>query len=121
MFRSRISPVLTWSNRVPSLLLALLLLAFCLIPARPALAAEPVTVLAQQQSAEFSQTIDFSLQVRADRTIEEAILFYGRVGQPLVRRVYPTMTPDTSLSLSYTEDLEQGQFAPGTRFGCGGD
>ncbi len=116
MSRSRISPRSTRNNGAASLSLVLLLLAFSLLPARPALAAEPVTVLAQTQTVDFSKSIDFMLQVQADRTIEEAILFYGRVGQPLVRRIYPDMTPDSSLALDYTEDLEHGQFEPGTRF-----
>ena len=116
MSRSRISPVSIRNSGATGLLLALLLLATCLIPAGPVRAAEPVTVLAQAQTVDFSHSIDFSLQARADRPIEAAILFYGRVDYPLVRRIYPDMSPDSTLSLSYTEDLEQGQFAPGTRF-----
>ncbi|MGC9361124.1 MAG: hypothetical protein ACP5G7_12280, partial [Anaerolineae bacterium] len=47
--------------------------------------------------------------------MEEVILFYGMVGEPVVRKIYPEMAPGSSLKLSHTEELEPGQFAPGTR------
>jgi hypothetical protein len=87
-----------------------------LVAAAPGQAVEPVTVRAQTQTVSFSSAMSFSLKARAEREIVEAILFYGRVGEPIVRRVYPEMSPGTSVDLAYTEELEQGQFAPGTLF-----
>lgn len=105
------------SRRWPlRLLLAVFIAAVALAAAGPSRADGPVTVRAQEQTVSFSSAIDFSLEARADREITEAILFYGRVGEPIVRRIYPEMNPGTAVDLAYTEELEQGQFAPGTLF-----
>lgn len=104
-------------GRVSALMLALALVlaAVWAAPALPPARAQgPVEVAANEHGYVFSESLDFALSARAETAITEVILFYGREGIPLVRRIYPDMDPGTEVEVAYTEDLESGQFAPGT-------
>lgn len=74
----------------------------------------PVRVLRQEEMYAFSESLTFTLQVESDIPITDVILFYGREGIPLVRRIYPSFTPGTQVFIRHTEELERGQYAPGT-------
>jgi hypothetical protein len=78
-------------------------------------AAQPVSVASRDLTYVFSESITFAIELESDDLIGEVILFYGMVGEPVVRRIYPEMTPGNSLKLSHTEELYPGQFAPGTQ------
>ncbi|MBM3189484.1 MAG: hypothetical protein FJZ90_12260 [Chloroflexi bacterium] len=92
-----------------------LLLAALLLPTT-ARAESPVRIVESAYDYTFSDSLRFSLRATSERPIAEAILFYGREGDRLVRRVYPSFTPGSAVDLSYTEELERGQYAPGTTF-----
>jgi hypothetical protein len=89
-----------------------LLLLLPLAP--PARAAGSIEVLANKQSAVFAKTLTFSLRARATSPIQEVILFYGRDGERLVRRIYPQFVASPQITVEHTEEIEAGQFAPGT-------
>ena len=92
-----------------ALLLALVLLA-------PAVSAEePIRVLSSECKYQFSVALHFDLSAEGDCPIVEVILFYGPVDSRLVRRIYPDIKPGLRVDVSYTEDLEGGQYAPGTQ------
>jgi len=93
------------------------LLVLGLLLHRPAMvvASEPVRVTGRAVTYAFSESITFEVELESDEPIEEVILFYGVVGEPVVRRIYPEMPSGNALRLSHTEELEAGQFAPGTR------
>ena len=106
---SRTAPARTSSG-----LVILLLAVILFIGATPAVAQSTWTLLDQQASARFSQSLDVSLHVRADERITDVILFYGRAGDRIVRRIYPSFQIGSELTLEHSETLERGQFAPGT-------
>jgi hypothetical protein len=91
-----------------------LLLALALLASTPVSADAGWQVLEQGASAQFSKSLDVMLRVRNVVSIEHVILFYGRTGDRIVRRIYPPFQPGTEVSLDYSESLERGQFAPGT-------
>ncbi len=91
-------------------LAAALWLAFALT----ALAEGPVRILRQEERYAFSESLTFTLQAESDLPIMDVILFYGREGTRLVRRIYPAFTPGTKVAVTHTEELERGQYAPGT-------
>jgi len=95
--------------------LAVVLMGLLLYRAPVVAAAAPVRVVDTDLTYTFSESITFSIQLESEEPIQEVILFYGMVGEPVVRRIYPEMTPGSSLALSHIEALEPGQFAPGTR------
>jgi len=95
--------------------LAVVLMGLLLYRAPVVAAAAPVRVVATDLTYTFSESITFSIELESDEPIQEVILFYGMVGEPVTRRIYPEMTPGSSLTLSHIEALEPGQFAPGTR------
>lgn len=98
--------------RIPILLLILLLI---LAPVGdPVLAQSGWQVVDTQVSAGFADSLDVALHVRHDQPIVDVILFYGRVGDRLVRRIYPPFTPGTEVTMDYSEPFHAGQFAPGT-------
>jgi len=68
----------------------------------------------QTVSARFSESLDVALGVQHEQTITEVVLFYGRVGDRIVRRIYPPFRPGEQVQVVYSEPLERGQFAPGT-------
>jgi hypothetical protein len=74
----------------------------------------PVEIIADEHGYVFSDALDFYLSARSEAAVIEVILFYGREGTPLVRRIYPEIEPGTGIEVSHTEELESGQFAPGT-------
>ncbi|MHB1295547.1 MAG: peptidase MA family metallohydrolase [Anaerolineae bacterium] len=78
-------------------------------------AAAPITVDSDAYRVRFSESLTFSLEASSDAPIIEAVLFYGREGDRLVRRIYPTFEPGTAVRIQYVERLEAGQFAPGTK------
>ena len=82
----------------------------------PARAEAPIQILDQKQSYTFSQALSFSLEAKSVSPITEVILFYGQVGERLVRRIYPKFSPGTHVRVSYTEELQRGQYPPGIRF-----
>jgi hypothetical protein len=100
--------------RVRVALLIGLLVGVLLFGSGPADAQSDWQLLSQQTSARFSQSLDVSLRVRASEPIEDVILFYGRSGDRIVRRIYPPFGRGVELNLDYRESLERGQFAPGT-------
>jgi len=107
---SKTRPSLTC--RALATVLALLLL---LAPvSNPVLAQSSWQVLDAQVSAGFADSLDVALRVRHDEPILDVVLFYGRVGDRLVRRIYPPFTPGTEVTMDYSEPLYAGQFAPGT-------
>jgi hypothetical protein len=63
----------------------------------------------------FSQELFFWAEVETDAPVVEAILFYGREGTRLVRRIYPELTPGARTRVEHTELLDPGQYAPGSR------
>ena len=91
-----------------------LAVALWLLFALTALAEGPVRILRQEEGYTFSESLTFTLQAESDLPITDVILFYGREGTRLVRRIYPPFTPGTRLSVTHTEELERGQYAPGT-------
>jgi hypothetical protein len=98
------------------LLQAAILAAWALLAvAAPAGAEGAVRVIGRQQSFVFSESLDFELQVENALPVTDVILFYGRDGVPVMRRIYPPYQPGATLDVSYSETLERGQFAPGTR------
>jgi hypothetical protein len=88
------------------------LLATLLAP--PNVAQAPVRVVQRQQSHVFSESLEFSLTAESQTPVIDVILFYGRDGARLVRRIYPQFTPGARLTVDHTEEIESGQFAPGT-------
>lgn len=95
------------------------MLALALVaPLAPTVGAQtPLRVVQRQQGYVFSESLDFTLGVESASPVTEAILFYGRDGVRLVRRIYPDFTPGAqTTTIHYTELLESGQFAPGTIF-----
>ncbi len=121
MSPSRISPRLpeakpalrAWQPRC-ALLLALFLVLATLGPL-PTEAAG-LAISDSRATFAFSESLTFEARVTGAAPLTEAILFFGRVGYPLVRRVYPPLPTGTDGTLRYVEELEQGQFAPGTLF-----
>lgn len=93
--------------------LALALIVWLLF-ALTALGEGPVRVLRQEEGYAFSESLTFTLQAESDIPVTDVILFYGQEGTRLVRRIYPSFTPGTNLSIRHTEELERGQYAPGT-------
>ena len=94
---------------------ALWALMLVLVLTQTAYAGAPVQVISGEHHYVFSESLDFRLAAKSDSPIVEVILFYGREGERLVRRVYPTFTAGKEISAQHTEPLEKGQFAPGTR------
>ena len=74
-----------------------------------------IRVLSTTEDYSFSESLRFGLQAQSSSPIVEAILFYGVMDEPLVRRIYPVFAPGTEVQISHTERIEPGQFAPGTR------
>jgi len=91
---------------------AILLLALLLTPSAGADAG--IKVVSTENSFVFSQSLTFSLEARASSPIVDVVLFYGRDGDRLVRRIYPDYTPGREIRVEHVEELESGQFAPGT-------
>ena len=94
--------------------IALILLLLLAPAADPVLAQSGWQVLDTRVSASFADSLDVALRVRHDEPIVDVILFYGRAGDRLVRRIYPPFTPGTEVTMDYSEPLYAGQFAPGT-------
>lgn len=95
-------------------LVALLLAATLLAP--PAAAGAAPRVVEGQVGYVFSDSITFRARVEDAEAVRDVLLFFGREGSRLVRRVYPEFRPGASLTLDYVERLEPGQYAPGTVF-----
>jgi len=76
---------------------------------------------AQESGASTSLTYDFpeqlvfELSITADAPVAEVVLYYGQTDERLVRRIYPAFTPGPQLFVEHVEELEPGQFAPGTQ------
>ncbi len=110
------NPLAAQSSRLGRILLAALVAASALLLAAMPLSAQAsVRILAQRQDFVFSQSLDFALQAETTVPVTDVILFYGRDGERLVRRIYPPFQAGTQLDITYSEELERGQFAPGTR------
>jgi len=113
----RICPTPTNSRRRAPRVLWMLVLAVVLaavLPVGALHAASGIKVQENTASYVFSERIDFKLKAKADSRITNVILFYGQVGKPLVRRIYPDFNPGKSISASFSEELYAGQYAPGT-------
>jgi len=108
----RAIPSLLISHR--QLIVLALTLFFCVIPL--ASAETSAHVLSTESDYVFSEFLRFSLEAEPEAPVTEVILFYGQVDEPLVRRIYPSFVPGERIDVEYTESLEPGQFAPGTRF-----
>lgn len=93
----------------------LLILTFAL-SGLEASAEAPIDIVGSDVSYAFSEAIEFSLEAKATRPIADVILFYGRVDAPLARRIYPQYVPGTQVRVDHTEELESGQYPPGTAF-----
>jgi hypothetical protein len=95
-------------------LAAVLLAVALLLGSAPIAGAQGgIRVESSEAIVAFGQAITFRATFASASPITEVILFYGREGEPLVRRIYPTFTPGTRVSVSYVEELESGQFPPG--------
>lgn len=92
-------------------LLTLLVLLGAMPPC--SFAAAPVQIRTNDVSFTFSEAIYFDLEAKTAQPPSLVILFYGVDNEPMWRRIYPTFTPDTNLTVQYTEELEPGQYAPG--------
>lgn len=92
----------------------LVLVLVLLLWALPVCADAPIDIVSTQSRYIFSESLIFSIEASSTRPIVEAVLFYGRDGERLVRRIYPNFAPGTEIRIEYVEDLEKGQFAPGT-------
>jgi len=101
------------AHRSPGGIAILFILAF-LLAALPVRADTTIRIASTQSSYIFGESLTFAIEAESDRPIVEAILFYGRDGERLVRRIYPDFTPGTHLRTQHVEELEAGQFAPGT-------
>ena len=82
------------------ILLVLLAIVWTAGAAPPVRAQGPVAVLADEHGFVFSESLDFGLSARGEAAITEVILFYGREGQPLVRRIYPDLVPGPEVRVS---------------------
>ncbi|MBC7234498.1 MAG: hypothetical protein H5T69_01560 [Chloroflexi bacterium] len=78
----------------------------------PAFAQAPM--LESDISHVFGESLRFELHATLDSPVVEVILFYGQKGEGLVRRIYPDFQPGARLDVVHIEELEGGQFAPGT-------
>ena len=112
-----------WGLRHPresvQLVRALLIAALCLF-------AFPMAVCAQQGAngairvastgAEyaFSDSITFEIEIESAEPVDDLVLLFGRQGSRIVRRIYPEFSPSQEVTVIHIEDLEMGQFAPGT-------
>lgn len=74
-----------------------------------------IAVDSSEHAYVFSQSLTFRLAAHADAPITKAILFYGREGGPLFRRIYPDFESGAQVRIEHVETLERGQYAPGTR------
>ncbi|NLG29368.1 MAG: hypothetical protein GX557_15770 [Chloroflexi bacterium] len=113
MWQLRIS---TKSRSSRKLLLGALIVGCLLAASLPVAADASIVVVSAENSYRFSESLTFELQVRSTSPLSEVVLFYGRVKAPLVRRIYPEVPTGTEATLRYEEELERGQFAPGTVF-----
>ncbi|MHB0857011.1 MAG: peptidase MA family metallohydrolase [Anaerolineae bacterium] len=102
------------NSRVLRLASILLLLAAFLLGTLPVYASAPITVRSDTYRVTFSQSLTFTLEASAEVPIVDAVLFYGRANDRLVRRIYPSFTPGPAVRIQHVEELEPGQFAPGT-------
>ncbi len=93
---------------------ALALLMLLLLGAPPRVVAEPAVRATTQWTHAFSRQLTFRATLESDDPIDEVILFYGVVDKPVVRRIYPEVSGSMPASVAHTEELEPGQFAPGT-------
>jgi len=100
-------------RRSPGRIAILFTLVF-LLSALPVRADTTIRIVATHSSHVFGESLTFAIEAKSDRPIVEAILFYGRDGERLVRRIYPDFTPGMKLYIQHVEELEAGQFAPGT-------
>ena len=101
--------------RAVALIVALLLWG-ALLPGAGAAQGGGVAVSGSRAAYTFPEALEFQVRVARAGAVREVILFFGRVESPLVRRVYPAFSPDAEMTVRYTEDLEPGQYAPGTVF-----
>jgi len=92
----------------------LLLVLSLLIWVSSVQAEAPIRIVSTQNAYVFSQSLTFVIEADSSRPIVEAILFYGKEGNRLVRRIYPDFAPSAQIRVEYVEELERGQFAPGT-------
>jgi len=92
-------------------LAAMLFMAYAVAPV---CAQSPIRVLKSDVTYTFSEAIEFSLDVEGTQPVTSVILFYGRTDSPLARRIYPQFVPGAQVRVDHTEELESGQYAPGT-------
>jgi len=89
----------------------LLLILLCgFSPAR----ADVLQAIRNEVDFVFSEHIDFELTAQVPGPIREVVLFYGQADERIVRRIYPAFEQGDLLRVRYREQLESGQFAPGT-------
>jgi len=110
----RATPRAHLGRALSALALALLLVGALLSTGSPVSAEAAIEVLISNHESRFSESFEFELQAEADLEIVEVVLFYGEVGSGIVRRIYPYLTPGNEVRFVYVEELEGGQFAPGT-------
>jgi len=117
MSPSRICPTLRDSAARALRVLPCLALLIALVGAvPPAVSAEGIQVGDLSATYSFSESLTFEAQFAAGAPLSEAIVFFGRAGYPLVRRAYAAVPSGPRGTVQYVENLEQGQFAPGTLF-----
>ncbi len=75
-----------------------------------------IEVVSADATYAFSESLTFEAQVSGSASLSEAIVFFGRVDSPLVRRAYAQVPSGAPAMVSFTEKLEPGQYAPGTLF-----
>jgi len=113
--RSR-PPATACSRRGLLLVLGALLLVRTIVAPSALSQDSPIRVLETGADYAFSQSLTFSARVESDYRLAEAILFFGRVGSPLVRRVYPELAPEKRVEVRYVEEIQPGQYPPGADF-----
>lgn len=113
-YTMRSTPRGAWVRAFSALALILFLFGALLLGASPVSADAAIQVHVSDHEVRFSDSLKFELHAEADLKIVEVVLFYGEVGSGIVRRIYPYMTPGTDVRFVYAEELEGGQFAPGT-------
>ncbi len=73
-----------------------------------------VRVVESRCDVTFSERLAFSLIAEADETIEGVTLYYRYQDQRLTTRVVPDFAPGRRVEVTYEEQLEPGDIAPGT-------
>jgi hypothetical protein len=99
------------NKRIPSALVALILL---LLLALPALAQETLHVVEEKHDISFRQKIVFTITVEGPSEISEATLLYRVAGQPVTGRGKGEFQPGRRVQASWEWSLSHDYIPPGT-------